>query len=149
MSVPGHIAGVVNPPSLGKYQHWTGEQVEAETLETWLEDATEVPGSWWPDWDKWLAKQSRRRKVAGRKPGATLGVLVPAPGSYVRVRLNDFHSIAGKRFGARRARARYAASPVCSRAPVCAMTCAASAPPALAAALTSPLRTNSLTKPAA
>lgn len=85
----GHIAGVVNPPSLGKYQHWTGEHVEPETIETWLEDATEVPGSWWPDWDKWLAKQSRRRKVAGRKPGATLGVLEPAPGSYVRVRFDE------------------------------------------------------------
>lgn len=84
----GHIAGVVNPPALGKYQHWVRPGLRQETLEEWLEGAKEVEGSWWPDWDKWLSKHSGRQ-VAARTPGATLGALEPAPGSYVRVRFDE------------------------------------------------------------
>ncbi len=86
----GHIAGVINPPdpTRVKYQYWTNDTPQAdwpETLAEWLEGATETPGSWWPDWHKWLSKKSGK-KIAARKPGATLGSLEPAPGSYVRVR---------------------------------------------------------------
>ncbi|MEO0362424.1 MAG: class I poly(R)-hydroxyalkanoic acid synthase, partial [Pseudomonadota bacterium] len=84
----GHIAGVVNPPALGKYQHWVRPGIRQESLEDWLDGAKEVPGSWWPDWDKWLTKLSLR-KVPARTPGATLGALEPAPGSYVRVRFDE------------------------------------------------------------
>ena len=84
----GHIAGVINPPAEKvKYQYWTntrgpGEQ-GAETLEKWLASASETPGSWWPHWTKWLAKHSGSM-IAARKPGARLGVIEDAPGSYVR-----------------------------------------------------------------
>ena len=86
----GHIAGVINPPDPDriKYQYWTNDTPQAEwpdTLAEWLEKAEETPGSWWPDWHKWLAKKSGK-KVAARIPGATLGAIEPAPGSYVRVR---------------------------------------------------------------
>ena len=84
----GHIAGVVNPPSLGKYQYWTKTGVKEPDLETWRKSAKETPGSWWPDWDKWLAKQSKG-KVAAREPGATLGAIEDAPGSYVRERSDE------------------------------------------------------------
>ena len=84
----GHIAGVVNPPSLGKYQHWVRPNMKPETLEEWLDGAKEVEGSWWPDWDKWLSKLSGK-KVAARAPGAKTGVLEPAPGSYVKVRFDQ------------------------------------------------------------
>ena len=84
----GHIAGVVNPPALGKYQHWVRDDMEADNLETWLHTAKEVPGSWWPDWDNWLAKQSGR-KVNARVPGEKTGVIEPAPGSFVRVRFDQ------------------------------------------------------------
>lgn len=84
----GHIAGVVNPPALGKYQHWVRPGIKQDTLDEWLDGATEVEGSWWPDWDKWLAKHSLRQ-VPARTPGATLGALEPAPGSYVRVRFDE------------------------------------------------------------
>ncbi len=86
----GHIAGVINPPDPNrvKYQYWTNDTPQAEwpeTLVEWLEDAIETPGSWWPDWNKWLARKSGK-KIAARIPGATLGPIEPAPGSYVRVR---------------------------------------------------------------
>jgi polyhydroxyalkanoate synthase len=81
----GHIAGVINPPGdKVKYQYWTNDK-RAATLEAWFEGAKEHPGSWWPHYAQWLAGHSREM-VAARKPGARLGVIENAPGSYVRVK---------------------------------------------------------------
>ncbi len=81
----GHIAGVINPPEAAKYQYWTNDK-GADTLENWLDGATEHPGSWWPDWAAWVGKLSGK-KVAPRKPGdGKLKVLGDAPGSYVKIR---------------------------------------------------------------
>jgi polyhydroxyalkanoate synthase len=87
LSGSGHIAGVVNPPVLKKYQYWTNDDMSAPTLEDWLKGATETPGSWWPEWDSWL-KQRSGRLVPARQPGAKLGSIEAAPGSYVRVRFD-------------------------------------------------------------
>ncbi|MBO6716557.1 MAG: class I poly(R)-hydroxyalkanoic acid synthase [Rhizobiaceae bacterium] len=81
----GHIAGVVNPPSSGKYQYWTGSKPAGE-FDQWLADATETPGSWWPHWQKWMEKQDKKR-VDARVPGANTEVLGDAPGEYVKVRV--------------------------------------------------------------
>ena len=79
----GHIAGVVNPPAKPKYQYWTGPK-KADGLQNWLERAEEYPGSWWPNWIKWLAKKSGDM-VPARIPGqGGLGVIEDAPGSYVK-----------------------------------------------------------------
>ena len=78
----GHIAGVVNPPVLEKYQYWTKPGIKADDLDAWKDGTKETAGSWWPDWDKWLAKQSKK-KVPAREPGAVLGAIEDAPGSYV------------------------------------------------------------------
>jgi polyhydroxyalkanoate synthase len=88
LSGSGHIAGVVNPPVLGKYQFWTNPDLSNPTLEDWLEDAVETPGSWWPDWVAWLKPRSGRM-VAAREPGARLGTVEPAPGRYVKVRFDQ------------------------------------------------------------
>ncbi len=87
LSGSGHIAGVVNPPAAQKYQYWSGEVDGHETLPNWLAAATETPGSWWGDWDKWLKKRSGK-KLAARDPGAVTGVLEDAPGSFVRDRFD-------------------------------------------------------------
>ena len=82
----GHIAGVVNPPQKIKYQHWIGPKPSGDDLERWLSQATEHPGSWWPDWLGWL-KQQETAEVPARQPGG--GVLTPiedAPGRYVKAR---------------------------------------------------------------
>lgn len=83
----GHIAGVVNPPEPVKYQYWTNDKRKKyDTPDEWLAEATETPGSWWPDWIKWMQKHSGK-KVAARVPGdGKLAVLEDAPGSYVKVR---------------------------------------------------------------
>ncbi len=82
----GHIAGVVNPPRNKKYQHWLNETGKnPPTLAEWQAGATEFPGSWWNDWDKWLSALSGP-KVPARVPGAGgLPAIEDAPGSYVKV----------------------------------------------------------------
>jgi polyhydroxyalkanoate synthase len=81
----GHIAGVINPPSAKKYQYWTSDK-KTETIDGWRASATEHSGSWWPDWNKWLADLSGE-KIPARKPGdGKLKVLGDAPGDYVKVK---------------------------------------------------------------
>ncbi|MFD1610606.1 PHA/PHB synthase family protein [Sphingomonas tabacisoli] len=84
----GHIAGVVNPPSAGKYQYWTNEK-PADSLAEFTEGATEHKGSWWPDWIGWIERQSSEKVPAtgARVPGeGKLPAIEDAPGSYVRAR---------------------------------------------------------------
>ncbi|MFL0798436.1 MAG: class I poly(R)-hydroxyalkanoic acid synthase [Cellvibrionaceae bacterium] len=83
----GHLAGVINSPNGGKYPHWTNDALP-ETAEEWKEGATEVEGSWWPDWHQWLEPQSGE-KIEARVPGDNdnFPSIEPAPGSYVKVRI--------------------------------------------------------------
>ena len=82
----GHIAGVVNPPSSGKYQHWVNDQTPP-TLDAFVDGAAEVKGSWWPDWIKWLEPMSGAR-VKARVPGSgPLKAIEDAPGRYVKERI--------------------------------------------------------------
>jgi polyhydroxyalkanoate synthase subunit PhaC len=85
----GHIAGVVNPPALGKYQYWLNDDPDVETLEAFIESAAETKGSWWPHWCAWLSEQSPNMVPASgsRMPGeGSLRALEEAPGSYVKTR---------------------------------------------------------------
>ncbi len=85
LSGSGHIAGVINPPGEKmKYQYWTNDK-RAATLEAWFDSAQEHPGSWWPHYADWLARYSGEM-VPARTPGAKLGVIEEAPGSYVKVK---------------------------------------------------------------
>jgi polyhydroxyalkanoate synthase len=84
----GHIAGVVNHPSTGKYQYWINEQ-PCGTLESFIEGATEHKGSWWPDWLGWLKSiDSKTVKADGaRVPGkGKFKAIEDAPGRYVKER---------------------------------------------------------------
>ena len=86
LAASGHIAGVVNPPEGGKYNHWINEALPADP-DAWLAGATELAGSWWPDWHRWILAHGKAQ-IAARKPGdGKLTVLEDAPGSYVKVKL--------------------------------------------------------------
>lgn len=88
LAASGHIAGVVNPPEGGKYSHWVNEELPA-TADEWFAGATELAGSWWPDWQRWITGQDRAM-VPARIPGeGKLPALEDAPGSYVRVMATD------------------------------------------------------------
>ncbi|MSP03974.1 MAG: class I poly(R)-hydroxyalkanoic acid synthase [Acetobacteraceae bacterium] len=87
LAASGHIAGVVNPPDGGKYSHWINPALPVDA-EGWFDGSTEIPGSWWPDWQRWVTGFSNA-KVAARIPGeGKLAAIEDAPGSYVRVRLS-------------------------------------------------------------
>jgi polyhydroxyalkanoate synthase len=85
MTQSGHIAGIVNPPSKGKYGHYTNEDL-SQDHEGWLGDAKFTEGSWWPRWEKWLTKRSGEMILA-RIPGeGGREILCDAPGPYVAVK---------------------------------------------------------------
>ncbi len=82
LSQSGHIAGIVNPPSKGKYGHYTNDG-PMTTPEEFMAGATFHSGSWWPRWGEWLAGHSGKM-VAARVPGDSgQKVLGSAPGGYV------------------------------------------------------------------
>ena len=86
LSGSGHIAGVINPPALKKYQYWTGATPAGDDVDQWLAKAKEHAGSWWPDWIDWI-KGHGNAEVPARKPGSgKLKAIEDAPGSYVKVR---------------------------------------------------------------
>lgn len=81
----GHIAGVINPADSGKYGYWSSTS-RIEDPDRWLEEATRNEGSWWPDWQAWLA-QHGGGEVPARDPKAgPLPEIEPAPGRYVKMR---------------------------------------------------------------
>ena len=82
LSQSGHIAGIINPPSKGKYGHYTNDGPMG-TPQDWLAGATFHQGSWWPRWGAWLAERSGPQ-VKARVPGDSgAPLLCPAPGTYV------------------------------------------------------------------
>ena len=81
----GHIAGVINPPSAQKYQHWVNDEVP-ENPGRWLSDANELPGSWWPSWWEWLRPLSGAKVDAVAPKDHGLG---NAPGQYAALKLKD------------------------------------------------------------
>ena len=85
LSGSGHIAGVINAPVAKKYQHWVNRKLPA-TVEEWLTEAVEHPGSWWPHWAVWLGARSGKQ-IPARDPGkGPLKPIEDAPGRYVKVR---------------------------------------------------------------
>jgi polyhydroxyalkanoate synthase len=87
LAASGHIAGVVNPPESGKYSHWVNTDLPPSP-DDWFAGATELAGSWWPDWQRWVAGLAPET-VPARTPGeGKLAVIEPAPGSYVKVMAN-------------------------------------------------------------
>jgi len=88
LGASGHIAGIVNPPGRAKYGYWTNARKPADPR-AWLAGAQWHEGSWWPDWQKWLARHGGGQ-AAARVPGdGGLEPLEDAPGSYVKVRASE------------------------------------------------------------
>jgi polyhydroxyalkanoate synthase len=88
LSASGHIAGVINPPAAQKYGYWTNDTTPADP-DTWLANAAQHQGSWWPDWMAWLKAFAGKQvpaSSAGRTPGkGKLKAIEDAPGRYVKL----------------------------------------------------------------
>ncbi|EDZ45308.1 PHA/PHB synthase family protein [Leisingera daeponensis] len=87
VSQSGHIAGIVNPPSKKKYGHYTNDDLQGDS-EAWMEGAQYHEGSWWPRWNDWLKKRSGKQVPAREAGDSGFPSLMPAPGSYVKVKAN-------------------------------------------------------------
>jgi polyhydroxyalkanoate synthase len=85
MTQSGHIAGIVNPPSKGKYGHYTNPDLTMGH-EDWQAGAAFTEGSWWPRWEAWMKDRSGEM-IPARNPGAKgRKILCDAPGTYVAVK---------------------------------------------------------------
>lgn len=78
----GHIAGIINSPEATKYGYRTNNSTNSNP-EEWLEESVEHPGSWWPEWLKWLKSHSGKNIPAPNINELPLKPLMDAPGSYV------------------------------------------------------------------
>ena len=84
----GHIAGVVNPPSANKYGYWTSDQLPTNS-DDWFKGAQKNKGSWWTDWQNWVAKPNAKKVAARACTESTDNVIEAAPGAYARQRITD------------------------------------------------------------
>jgi polyhydroxyalkanoate synthase len=86
LGASGHIAGTINPASKNKRSYWTHDHL-AGTADQWLAHAKEVPGSWWPQWSRWLKPYGGKMVAARKRLGdGRHKVIEPAPGRYVKER---------------------------------------------------------------
>lgn len=91
LSSGGHNVGVVNPPGPGvarSFQLAThGADDRYMDPDTWLETAPSHEGSWWPDWQAWLAQRAGDRVAPPTMGNEAAGyaVLEDAPGRYVHI----------------------------------------------------------------
>ena len=87
LGASGHVAGVINPAAKNRRSHWVAGQHarHPQDPETWLQEAVERTGSWWPQWAGWLGQYGGGRRTAPRKQGnARYRAIEPAPGRYVK-----------------------------------------------------------------
>ncbi len=84
LSTSGHIAAIVNPPGNEKASYRIAEEGDHEDPNRWLAAAEKRPGSWWEDWNEWLAERSGpMRKAPKRLGNSRLQPRGRAPGTYV------------------------------------------------------------------
>jgi len=86
LGASGHIAGTINPASKNKRSYWVSPGLEADA-DQWFAKAQEVPGSWWPEWTRWIEPHAGKLVPARRRLGdAGHEPIEPAPGRYVKER---------------------------------------------------------------
>jgi polyhydroxyalkanoate synthase len=87
LSTSGHIQALVNPPAppgTGSRASYRIAGEHPETPEAWAQQAATSPGSWWPDYDAWLAERSGELNPAPKRLGGRgHKALAKAPGNYV------------------------------------------------------------------
>jgi polyhydroxyalkanoate synthase len=83
----GHNVGIVSEPGVpGRHYRvrTTAELSLYADPDTWVSETAEKPGSWWPEWCRWLKGHSGEPVPVATvlNEAASLGA---APGTYVRV----------------------------------------------------------------
>ena len=85
----GHNAGIVSEPGHpGRHYQIRTRKLGDRYVdpESWQAETPKRDGSWWPEWQGWLARQSRERVAPPPMGAADQGYAVrgDAPGTYVR-----------------------------------------------------------------
>ena len=84
LSSSGHIQALVNPPGPESRSSFRVAEQLPEDADAFLAQAPKVPGSWWSDWDAWLAERSGALKPAPKTLGSReYRAHGKAPGTYV------------------------------------------------------------------
>ena len=84
LSSSGHIQALVNPPTPDSRSSFRVADQLPEEPATFMASAPKHPGSWWSDWDAWLAGRSGSLKPAPKSLGnQTYKAQAKAPGTYV------------------------------------------------------------------
>jgi poly[(R)-3-hydroxyalkanoate] polymerase subunit PhaC len=84
LSTSGHIAAIVNPPGNKRASYRTADEQTPPDADEWEALATTHAGTWWTDWDDWLAERSGGMRPAPARLGNRRHKLVgAAPGEYV------------------------------------------------------------------
>jgi polyhydroxyalkanoate synthase subunit PhaC len=84
LSTSGHIAAIVNPPDNPKASYRVAVEGEHDDPQPWLAEAEKRPGSWWEDWNDWLAARAGPMKAAPKRVGSReFRPKGKAPGTYV------------------------------------------------------------------
>jgi polyhydroxyalkanoate synthase len=84
LSTSGHIAAMVNPPGNDRASYRVSDGPHPADAEAWRKAAPRQSGSWWEDWNAWLAERSGPTRAAPKTLGnRTHPAAEPAPGTYV------------------------------------------------------------------
>jgi polyhydroxyalkanoate synthase len=87
LSTSGHIQALVNPPGPDSRSSFRVSEDPAEEPKEFLARVPKLQGSWWTDWDDWLAERSGVLKPAPRSLGnRSYKAQAKAPGTYVLAR---------------------------------------------------------------
>lgn len=86
LSTSGHIAAIVNPPGSEKSSYRVAGPDDHADPQAWLGTTEKQAGTWWTDWDSWLAERSGPMRPAPRSLGnRKYRAAGRAPGTYVLV----------------------------------------------------------------
>jgi polyhydroxyalkanoate synthase len=87
LSSSGHIAAIVNPPTNKRATFRTAGTCAPADPEEWIAQSVPHEGSWWLDWNGWLAERDAGPRRAPRRMGSrTYPILGSAPGEYAHER---------------------------------------------------------------
>ena len=79
----GHVAGVINHPSKGKYYYCENDDLEL-SADKWMAGSSRKNGSWWESWHRWQSKYCG--KLTDPYIPDSKKSISPAPGSYVKIK---------------------------------------------------------------
>jgi polyhydroxyalkanoate synthase len=87
LSSSGHIQSLVNPPpapGAASRANYRVADALPDTADEFLAQAPKLSGSWWSDWERWLAERSGELKPAPKALGNRAhNAQAKAPGTYV------------------------------------------------------------------